>query len=77
MISFFRALKFAFQSFTRNFWLSAATILIIVLTLFSVSLVGTTNLIGDRAIKSLKERIDLSVYFYPEVSENEVQAIQA
>ncbi|MBU0707161.1 ABC transporter permease [Patescibacteria group bacterium] len=77
MISFYRALKFAFQSFKRNVWLSAATILILVLTLFSVSLVGTINFIGDRAIRSVKDKVDLSVYFYPEVGEKEVQAIQA
>ncbi len=66
MISFLRALKFAFQSFYRNVWLSIATILILVLTLFSVSLVGTVNFIGDRAIKSVKDKVDLSVYFYPD-----------
>lgn len=72
----YRALKFAFQSFYRNFWLSAATILILVLTLFSVSLLGTINLIGDRAIQSVKDKVDLSVYFYPDVAEKEVQAVQ-
>lgn len=77
MISFLRALKFAFQSFYRNVWLSIATILILVLTLFSVSLVGTVNFIGDRAIKSVQDKVDLSVYFYPDVGEKEVQAIQA
>ncbi len=77
MISFLRALKFAFQSFYRNVWLSIATILILVLTLFSVSLVGTVNFIGDRAIKSVKDKVDLSVYFYPDVGEKEIQAIQA
>lgn len=77
MISFYRALKFAWQSFFRNFWLSAATLLILILTLFSISLLGTINFVGDRAIKSVKEKIDLSVYFYPEVAEKEVQAVQA
>ncbi|MDD5567580.1 MAG: permease-like cell division protein FtsX [Patescibacteria group bacterium] len=77
MISFFRALKFAFQSFYRNIWLSAATILIMVLTLLSISLVGTINIIGDQAIKSVKEKVDLSVYFYPEESETEIKAIES
>ncbi len=77
MISLYRALKFAFQSFYRNFWLSAATILILVLTLFAVSLLGTINLIGDRAIQSVKDKVDLSVYFYPDVAEKEVKTVQA
>lgn len=77
MVSFYRALKFAWQGFIRNFWLSAATVLILVLTLFSVSLVGVVNFISDRAIDSVKAKVDISVYFFPEVPENTVQSVQA
>ena len=77
MISFLRAFKFACQSFYRNIWLSVATVLILVLTLFSVSLVGMINVIGDRAIASIKDKVDVSVYFQPEVPESTVQSIQA
>ncbi len=77
MISFYRALKFAWQNFIRNIWLSAATLLILILTLFSVSLLGAVNFIGDRAIQSVEEKVDLSVYFNPDVAEKEIQAIQA
>ncbi|MFA6197766.1 MAG: permease-like cell division protein FtsX [Patescibacteria group bacterium] len=77
MISFIRALKFALQSFYRNIWLSVATVLILVLTLFSVSLVGMINVIGNRAVASIKDKVDVSVYFQPEVPESTVQSVQA
>ena len=37
LVEFSRVVKFAFQSFLRNIWLSVVTITIITLALFSVS----------------------------------------
>lgn len=68
----FRTIKFAFQSFFRNFWLSVVTIIILVLTIFSVTTVAGINYIAEKAIESVKDKIDVSVYFKPEVESGEV-----
>lgn len=76
IVSFIRVLKFAFRNFWRNVWLSVATVSIIVLTLISVSFLVFLNVLTTEAIEAVKERIDVSVYFKPEVTPQEVKAIQ-
>jgi cell division transport system permease protein len=68
----YRSIKFAFQSFFRNFWLSVVTIVILVLTIFSVTTVAGINYIAEKAIESVKDKVDVSVYFKPEVESSEV-----
>lgn len=77
LLTTFRTFKFAWQNFCRNIWLSIATIVILVLTLFSISLVISVNLVGDRAIQSVKDKIDAAVYFYSTVEESKVLTIRA
>ncbi|MFA6391909.1 MAG: permease-like cell division protein FtsX [Patescibacteria group bacterium] len=72
-----RILKFGFQNFKRNFWLSLVTVFILVLTLFSISLVFTLNVVADNAIKSVKDQVDMDVFFDPTVPEDKVLAVQA
>ena len=74
--SFLRIIKFAFQNFFRNIWLSLATISVIMLTLLSVSFLGFLNVLTREAVESIKERVDVSVYFKPEVTPQEVKAVK-
>ena len=71
-VFFYRALKFSFQSFFRNIWLSIVTIVILVLTLFSVTLVAGINVAAEQAIEVVKEKVDVSVYFRADVAEEDV-----
>ncbi len=71
--SFFRQIKIAFQGFFRNFWLSLATIIIILLSLFSISLLIGFNIITRQATHLVEERINLGIYFKPEVSLEKIQ----
>jgi len=71
-ISLFRTIKFAWLGFWRNIWLSIVTIVILVLTLFSISLVGMVNLVANAAIESVKDKIDVSVYFKTSIEEVEI-----
>lgn len=72
-----RVLNFGFQNFKRNFWLSLVTVFILVLTLFSISIVFTLNVVADNAIKSVKEQVDIDLFFDPTVPEDKVVAVQA
>lgn len=72
LVFIYRTFKFAFQGFFRNFWLSLVTVIILVLTLFSITLVAGINVIAERAIESVQEKVDVSVYFKSDVAEDEV-----
>ncbi|MFA6526136.1 MAG: permease-like cell division protein FtsX [Candidatus Buchananbacteria bacterium] len=67
-----RGLLFALQSFWRNIWLSLATVFIVFLALVSVNFLLMINVITDSAVGAVKDRIDVSVYFKPEVKESKI-----
>lgn len=71
-----RAIKFAIQGFFRNFWLSLVTIIILILTLFSVTIVTGINVVAEQAIGSIQDRVDVSVYFKVDAPESEVLAVR-
>lgn len=50
-------------------WLSLATTSIMVLTIISVNLLFLFNLIGNKAIKLVEDKVDVSVYFKPDISD--------
>lgn len=75
--SLFRAIKFASQDFWRNIWLSLITISILVLALLSVNSLIVFRLIADQSIKSVQEKVDVSIYFYPEVTAGEVNNVKS
>ncbi|MDD3301845.1 MAG: hypothetical protein PHR57_03700, partial [Patescibacteria group bacterium] len=76
MNNFFRVLKFSAQDIARNIWLSAATITILVLTLFSINTMLTVRVISDNAISVIKDKVDFSLYLKNEAREDEVLALK-
>lgn len=77
MVSFLRAIKFAFQNFGRNFWLSLMTVSMLVLTLLTANVVLVLQQVGTKAISFAEDRIEVSVYFYPATTEARVQSAAA
>ncbi|MFA5134569.1 MAG: ABC transporter permease [Patescibacteria group bacterium] len=75
-VFFYRTFKFALQGFFRNIWLSIVTIIILVLTLFSVTLVYGISIVADQAINSVKDKIDVSVYLDPDASEEDILSLR-
>ena len=71
-----RVLKFAWQDFFRNFWLSFVTLTILILAFFTVNLLIIFNLITQSAIKSIEDKIDINVYFKTDIEEDQVQNVQ-
>jgi cell division transport system permease protein len=74
--SIIRVIKFAFQDFFRNFWLSVVTLTILVLALFTVNLLIVFQLITKTAVSSIENKVDINVYFKPDISEDQVQNVQ-
>lgn len=75
-ISAWRALKFAFQNFWRNIWLSIVTVLILVLTVFLVTTIAGTKVIADQAIASIRSRVDVAVYFKKDVAAERATVVE-
>lgn len=48
------------------------TIFILTLTLFIVSLVATLNLVADQAMRAIQEKVDVDLYFKPNVKESDI-----
>ncbi|MEK7546326.1 MAG: permease-like cell division protein FtsX [Patescibacteria group bacterium] len=71
-----RVVKFAFRDFWRNLGLSLMTISILVLTYFSLNLLVIVNFFTDAAIQVIEDRVDVSVYFGPDVSDERVHGVR-
>ncbi len=77
MLSLYRIIKFSLQDIGRNIWLSVATLIILLLALFSVNTLMTVRVISDNAAKAVQEKIDISLYIKPETPESEILALKA
>lgn len=66
-----------FINFWRNIWLSAATTLVMVLTLLSFSVLVILNLMGNAAVKNMKSQIDITAYLNNELSIERIDEVQA
>lgn len=71
-ISTYRVIKFAFQNFWRNFWLSVITITMLVMTLLTVNILIILNFATDQAIQTVEDRVEISVYFHTSAPQTSV-----
>ncbi len=76
ILSTARVVKFAFKDFWRNLGLSLMTISILILTYFSLNLLVIVNFFTDAAIQVIEDRVDISVYFGPDVSDERVHGVR-
>lgn len=77
LTTLFRITKYGMQSFTRNAWLSTATIAIMVLTLMLFSGLIMLNVVTTTIITSIQDKIDISVYFKNDSPEDEMLRIKS
>lgn len=71
-----RVLKFAIQGFMRNFWLSLANIIILVLTLLTINFLIVFNLLTINSINLVKDKIDISLYFKQNISNEDIEDVR-
>ncbi|MBN1585481.1 hypothetical protein JW899_03890 [Candidatus Uhrbacteria bacterium] len=76
IISGIRIIKFAFQDFFRNFWLSLATVSVLTLTLLTVNGLIAVNFLGKMAISEAEDRVDVGIHFRPEIGEERIQTVK-
>lgn len=73
-VTVYRTSKFALHNFWRNLWLSVITVFILTLTVFTGSIVGMLNVLGQQAITAIQGKINIDIYFKPAADEQEVLA---
>ena len=76
MVTLSRIIKYGWQAFLRNGWLSVSTIGIMILALIVFEGLILFNIIANGAAESLQEKIDISVYFKSNVSEDSILNIK-
>lgn len=70
-----RIIRQGFQNFSRNLWLSGAVIIILILMFFSISFLISLNILVRQTIDTIREKIDLSLYLKPEITQNELNSL--
>ncbi|KKS38297.1 MAG: hypothetical protein A3G49_06250 [Candidatus Sungbacteria bacterium RIFCSPLOWO2_12_FULL_41_11] len=65
-------LKSSWLSFSRNGWLSTATILVMTLALFVIGGLMLAGVLSQVVLGELEDKIDIAVYFYPNSSEVDI-----
>jgi len=72
LVTFLRIVKYGWRSFLRNGWLSVSTIGIMILALAVFEGLILFNVIGTGAVQAIQEKVDISVYFKSNVSEDSI-----
>ncbi len=76
IITPFRALRYALQDMFRNGWLTIATVSVLVLTILSINVLISVNVLGQIAVGVIQDKVDISVHFRPEVEDSRVQTVR-
>jgi len=74
---FIRIIKFAWQNLGRNLWLTIMTVVVLSVTLFSVNVLLSLNVVTGAVAKSLENRIDVSVYVKAGATDDEKNSLRS
>jgi cell division transport system permease protein len=77
LLTLSRTFKSGFQHFRRNGWLSFAVISIISLTLLIISTLIVLSIAANLVIRSVQDKVDISVYFKSDTEESKIMAFRS
>ncbi len=75
-LSFRRIVKTGFVNFWRNGFVSTSSIVVMTITLFVLGSLFFLNALLDTSLGSLKEKVDINVYFALDASDEEVAKVR-
>ena len=75
-VTFKRMMRGGYHGFVRNGWLSTATIMVMSLVLFVMGMLIFMGALANSVLISLESKIDISVYFKTDASEENILAIK-
>lgn len=76
LITFYRISKMSLISLWRNRWLSLAATFIMILTLVTISIFASLLIVINRTTETLRDKVDMTVYFNDTTSNDQIFAIQ-
>lgn len=76
LTTLYRITKTSIVSFCRNWWLSLAATLIMILTLVTISFFVSLLVVTNKTTQSLREKADLTAYFHDTATTDQIFAIQ-
>ena len=76
LITFIRVIRSGWASFWRNKWLSSAAISMVSLAIFGITSLILVNVLIDSLIDNLEDKIDVSVYFKLDTSEEDILSVR-
>lgn len=76
-VTFRRVLGYGWNSFRRNGWLSTATILVMMLTLFVIGGLILTSVIANTILRDLEGKIDISMTFKKGTTESAIATVKS
>lgn len=71
-----RITKAGFVNFWRNGWISLATVLVVVITLFSIGSLIFARTILSSILSQIQDKVDVSVYFKTDASEQDISGLR-
>lgn len=74
--TFKRVIKLGFTNFYRNGWLSFVTSLVMSLSLIIIATFAIFNLVINVTSDNIKQKIDVSVFFYDSVKDEQIDLIK-
>jgi len=72
----FRIIKSGWQSFVRNYWLTTATVGIMILALMGLASLALFNVMTQAVVQNLQNRVDVSVYFNSGTEETKILSVR-
>lgn len=75
-VTTWRVISYAWKNFFRNAWIGLATVFVLVLALLSVNVVVGVGAILDTAVKTLEEKVDVTVFFKEKTPDAVLQQAQ-
>ena len=72
-----RAVRTALQNYLRNFWLTLATVFMLVLALLVMNVLITLHFLSNKAVGFLQNHVAVSVYLKPETPPDQVTNFKA
>jgi len=72
-----RTFREAIQNFIRNGWLSIATVSILILSLYVLSVFFVVTSTANGIMKDVQGKVNISIYFKPDVSEQTIAEVKA
>jgi cell division transport system permease protein len=76
LLKLWRTFKEGLINFIRNGWLSFATISVLALSFYVLSLIVFLGITSKLILENVQQKINVSIYFNPEVEETEILSIK-